>query len=88
MKKHFFYLCVWLFTCVNVEAQQPRISIQWMPLTDDEAYLDDVLKVAEDYDVDGFQISHNLMHSIDELVYPDKERRMISPGSRPWGASW
>jgi len=51
------------------------IEIQWMPLTDDQAYLNDMLEVAEAYQVDGFQISHNLMHSVDELVYPDKERK-------------
>ena len=59
-------------------AQSTNIEIQWMPLTDDSDYLNAVLKAAEDYNVDGFQISHNLMHSIDELVYPDRERDMIS----------
>jgi len=54
------------------------IEIQWMPLTSDRPYLEDVLAAADSFNVRGFQLSHQLIHTVDEIMYPEKNRRMIT----------
>ena len=76
----FIMLMLTLTGCATIGLAQEatQVKLHWMPLSDDQEYLNDVLQYAHDKEIDGFQISHNLLHSIDEIVYPDRERDMIS----------
>ena len=57
--------------------EDQTLRIQWLPLTMDQGYIEDCVKLAGEFEVDAFHLSHTIVHDAEDVIDNAKRRSEV-----------
>lgn len=75
-------ICFVCYLVANADAVEKSrdsqtLSIHWLPLTMDQEYIAETVKLAHKFDVDAFHLSHTIVHDAEDVIEDTRRRSEV-----------
>ncbi len=71
-----------ILCCPVVYAESQTLRIHWLPLTMDQDYIADAAKLAREFDVDAFHLSHRIVMDAEDVIGHPEHRAEVLKAMR------